>query len=97
MHDNGDSVDFSLKVAEKRVRNAGCDGGEQRDYQRKWVGLEARTEYDECADNGQCQRRDQLPMAQSQILNHKTHNYTKCISNADSFIIFSLLRQKSCF
>ena len=22
MHDNGDSVDFSLKVAEKRVRNA---------------------------------------------------------------------------
>lgn len=58
MHDNGDSVDFSLKVAEKRVRNAGCDGGEQRDYQRKWVGLEARTEYDECADNGQCQRRD---------------------------------------
>ena len=68
------SVDFSLKVAEKRVRNAGCDGGEQRDYQRKWVGLEARTEYDECADNGQCQRRD---LDRGKLLLHK-HSRQQC-------------------
>ncbi len=74
MHDDGNSVDFSLKIAEKRVRNAGCDGGEQRDYKRERVGLEARAEYDECAEDRQCQRRD---LDRGKLFLHK-HGCQQC-------------------
>ena len=58
VHDDGDPVNLPLKVAEERVRNAGCDGGKQGDHQRERIGLETRAEYDKCAEDRQRQRRD---------------------------------------